>query len=57
MKINHQNGTFHTDAIKEHLIPKDGFVYATEADVLNIAQEWRENNPKQVQNSFQIWKV
>ena len=55
-KINYQ---IHTDAIKEHLIPnilskpKDGFVYATEADVLNIAlfgqtaKEWRENNPKQ----------
>ena len=55
-KINYK---IHTDAIKEHLIPnilskpKDGFVYATEADVLNIAlfgqtaKEWRENNPKQ----------
>lgn len=52
-KINYK---IHTDAIKEHLIPntvskpKDGFVYATEADVLNMAlfgltaKEWREAN-------------
>ena len=58
-KINYK---IHTDAIKEHLIPnilskpKDGFVYATEADVLNMAlfgltaKQWRENNPKQEGN-------
>jgi hypothetical protein len=52
-KINYK---IHTDAIKEHLIPqvlnkpKEGFVYANEADVLNVAlfgitaKEWRESN-------------
>ncbi|MDD3324222.1 MAG: KilA-N domain-containing protein [Sulfurospirillaceae bacterium] len=53
-KINYK---IHTDAIKEHLIPmsvlskqKDGFIYANEADVLNVAlfgmtaKEWREAN-------------
>lgn len=52
-KINYK---IHTDAIKEHLIPnsiskpKDGFIYANEADVLNIAlfgmtaKQWRETN-------------
>ena len=54
-KINYQ---IHTDAIKENLIPKEltsnqiNFVYATEADILNIslfgktAKQWREKNPK-----------
>lgn len=53
-KVNYQ---IHTDAIKENLIPKAitkqqaGFVYATEADLLNVAlfgftaKEWRESNP------------
>ena len=48
----------HTDAVKAHLIPatlpqqKQGWVYASEADVLNVvmfgktAKEWKENNPK-----------
>ncbi len=52
-KVNYQ---IHTDAIKENLIPKEvtkqqaGFVYATEADLLNVAlfgrtaKEWRDNN-------------
>ena len=52
-KINYQ---IHTDAIKENLIPQEitkqqtGFVYATEADLLNVAlfgvtaKEWRDNN-------------
>lgn len=52
-KVNYQ---IHTDAIKENLIPKAitkqqaGFVYATEADLLNVAlfgftaKEWREAN-------------
>ncbi|MDA3939590.1 MAG: KilA-N domain-containing protein [Spirochaetia bacterium] len=52
-KINYK---IHTDAIKEHLIPKaiqkpkGSFVYANEADVLNVAlfgmtaKEWRETN-------------
>lgn len=55
-KINYQ---IHTDAVKENLIPaqlynrpkKDGFVYASEADILNLAlfgmtsKEWRLQNP------------
>ena len=53
-KINYQ---IHTDAIKENLIPKEitkqqaSFVYANEADLLNVAlfgvtaKEWRESNP------------
>lgn len=52
-KINYQ---IHTDAIKENLIPKEItkqqaiFVYANEADLLNVAlfgitaKEWREKN-------------
>jgi len=52
-KINYR---IHTDAIKENLIPKSlmpqqiNFVYASEADILNIAlfgmtaKEWREVN-------------
>ncbi|WP_114792496.1 KilA-N domain-containing protein [Niabella yanshanensis] len=58
-KINYQ---IHTDAIKENLIPKAitwqqaGFVYASEADLLNMAlfgitaKEWRDNNPGQTGN-------
>src|SRR6056297_3671309 len=53
-KINYR---IHTDAIKENIIPKElsgkekNFIYASEADVLNMAlfgmtaKEWRENNP------------
>ena len=53
-KINYR---IHTDAIKENLIPAEltptqiSFVYANEADVLNVAlfgmtaKEWRDNNP------------
>lgn len=53
-KINYR---IHTDAIKENLIPKEitkqqaNFVYANEADLLNVAlfgitaKEWRDNNP------------
>ncbi len=52
-KINYQ---IHTDAIKENLIPKEltpqqiSFVYANEADILNVAlfgmtaKQWRDNN-------------
>src|SRR5690554_3028661 len=52
-KVNYH---IHTDAIKENLIPKEvtkhqaGLVYATEADLLNVAlfgftaKEWREAN-------------
>lgn len=53
-KVNYQ---IHTDAIKENLIPKQitkqqaSFVYANEADLLNVAlfgitaKVWREDNP------------
>jgi len=51
------NYLIHTDAIKENLIPKElsrnqiSFVYANEADLLNVAlfgmtaKQWREANP------------
>jgi hypothetical protein len=54
-KVNYQ---IHTDAIKENLIPKEitkqqeSFVYANEADLLNVAlfgitaKEWRDSNPE-----------
>lgn len=53
-KVNYH---IHTDAIKENLIPKEitqaqaSFIYANEADLLNVAlfgitaKEWRVNNP------------
>ena len=53
-KINYR---IHTDAIKENLIPEDisrtaqSYIYATEADVLNVAlfgqtaKMWRDNHP------------
>ena len=53
-KVNYK---IHTDAIKEKLIPskvtmqQSNFVYANEADLLNVAlfgitaKEWRDNNP------------
>ena len=58
-KINYR---IHTDAIKEHLVPSKltqqqvSFVYASEADVLNMAlfgktaKQWREENPDKVGN-------
>jgi hypothetical protein len=51
------NYIIHTDAIKENLIPIEisksqaNFIYANEADILNVAlfgitaKEWRESNP------------
>ena len=51
------NYRIHTDAIKENLIPPElpkqqqGFVYADEADVLNVAlfgktaRQWKQENP------------
>lgn len=54
-KINYK---IHTDAIKRNLIPekisqnKENLIYATEADILNLAlfgitaKEWREKNPE-----------
>ncbi|MBI2669498.1 KilA-N domain-containing protein [Candidatus Woesearchaeota archaeon] len=53
-KINYH---IHTDAIKRHLIPEkisrneENLIYATEADILNLAlfgltaKEWRDQNP------------
>ncbi len=53
-KINYK---IHTDAIKRHLIPpkiskdEENLIYATEADILNLAlfgvtaKEWRDQNP------------
>jgi hypothetical protein len=58
-KVNYH---IHTDAIKENLIPaalspvQKSFVYANEADLLNVAlfgmtaKEWRDANPKAVGN-------
>lgn len=58
-KINYR---IHTDAIKEHLIPKEltreqiNQVYASEADLLNMAlfgktaRMWRDENPKEKGN-------
>jgi len=58
-KVNYH---IHTGAIKENLIPKEitkqqaSFVYANEADLLNVAlfgitaKEWREINPDQKGN-------
>ena len=54
-KVNYR---IHTDAIKENLVPKElnkqqiSFVYANEADMLNVAlfgmtaKQWRDANPK-----------
>jgi hypothetical protein len=53
-KVNYR---IHTDAIKDNLMPKEitkqqaNFVYANEADLLNVAlfgitaKEWRDSNP------------
>ncbi len=58
-KVNYK---IHTDAIKEHMIPpllspqSSSIIYATEADVLNVAlfgitaQEWRNQNPQKEGN-------
>src|SRR5690606_18216816 len=60
--ISKINYNIHTDAIKENLIPKEiskqqaSFVYANEADLLNVAlfgitaKDWRENNPNEKGN-------
>lgn len=56
------NYTIHTDAIKANLIPQElnkmqvGFVYASEADMLNVAlfgktaKQWRDENSKAIGN-------
>lgn len=54
--LSKTNYRIHTDSIKENIAPKltkkqKQFVYANEADVINVAlfgvtaKEWRENNP------------
>jgi len=60
--LTKMNYRIHTDAIKEHLIPKElspsqtSMVYANEADILNMAlfgttaKEWRNNNPGKTGN-------
>ncbi len=51
----------HTDAVKNYIVPtltetQKKFVYAEEADVINVAlfgmtaKEWRERNPKLAEN-------
>ncbi len=62
-KINYH---IHTDAIKEHLIPptlskdKINFVYADEADILNVAlfgvtaKQWREKNEGNIRDNANI---
>ena len=59
VKINYR---IHTDAVKRNLIPPElsksqmNFVYASEADVLNVAlfgktaKQWRDENPEQKGN-------
>ena len=54
--LSKTNYRIHTDSIKENIIPvlteyQKNFIYANEADVINVAlfgitaKEWRENNP------------
>ena len=54
--LSKTNYRIHTDSIKENIVPKltekqKQFVYATEADVINVAlfgmtaKEWKKNNP------------
>jgi len=54
--LSKTNYRIHTDSIKENIVPRltdkqKQFVYANEADVINVAlfgmtaKEWRENNP------------
>ena len=58
-KVNYK---IHTDAVKEHLVPtkitkeQENFIYATEADLLNVAlfgktaKEWRNQNAEKEGN-------
>lgn len=64
--LSKANYTIHTDAIKQYVIPqkqkwqKDDWIYASEADMLNIimfgctAKDWRELNPDKVLNGENI---
>ena len=60
-KLSKTNYKIHTDSIKENIVPtltdkQKLIVYATEADVINVAlfgmtaKEWRENNPSKEGN-------
>lgn len=59
--LSKTNYKIHTDSIKQNIVPKltekqKQFVYADEADVINVAlfgmtaKEWRESNPKLIGN-------
>ena len=61
------NYLIHTDAIKEHIVPKMNYsrnnewiAYAEEADLLNVAmyectaKDWREVNPEHAENKLNI---
>ena len=60
--LSKANYKLHTEAIKQNLIPpeitadKQGFIYANEADVLNVAlfgmtaAQWRKDNPELSRN-------
>ena len=65
--LSKTNYTLHTDAIKNVIIPKmdikaikQGIIYATEADMLNIilfgckAKEWAQSNPDLVSKGMNI---
>lgn len=59
--LSKTNYRIHTDSIKENIVPtlseyQKNFIYANEADVINVAlfgltaKEWRENNPNLIGN-------
>ncbi|MEO5643747.1 MAG: KilA-N domain-containing protein [Bacteroidia bacterium] len=65
--VSKANYTLHTDAIKDHLLPKmniqkqkEWLVYASEADILNVAlwgctaKQWKEANPQLALNNGNI---
>ena len=65
--LSKTNYLIHTDAIKEHIIPKRNYsknnewiVYAEEADLLNVsmyectAKDWREANPEHAKKGLNI---
>jgi len=65
--LSKTNYFIHTDAIKEHIIPKKDYaksdewiVYAEEADLLNVAmydckaKDWREANPEHAKKGLNI---
>ena len=65
--LSKTNYLIHTDAIKEHIIPKMNYtksdewiIYAEEADLLNVAmygckaKDWREANPEHAKKGLNI---